>query len=280
MKDGEEWGETGVDLKTKRPIDDPIIANPYDDAWVLRHPKIPEWEEDSYIYRQVLKNGFLQRSVTVEKIEEIARRVFLVLEGAWAQLGFRLVDFKIELGIDKDGNLLVADVIDNDSWRLRTDDWKEISKQLFRDNFNMDEIADKYATVADLVTRFAVPKQAIVLWRGSQDDKSLELFELAGIEKIDIVSSGHKSPSACDAESGTDGHHSIFQKRYADDTQYTGAKKSGRLYAQAIFHRRTGQVAEIKINISNKEREQNRSRFFVCGGGGIRTHGPLSGSAS
>ena len=197
MKDGKEWGETGVDLKTKRPIDDPIIANPYDDAWVLRHPKIPEWEEDSYIYRQVLKNGFLQRSVTVEKIEEIARRVFLVLEGAWAQLGFRLVDFKIELGIDKDGNLLVADVIDNDSWRLRTDDWKEISKQLFRDNFNMDEIADKYATVADLVTRFAVPKQAIVLWRGSQDDKSLELFELAGIEKIDIVSSGHKSPSAC-----------------------------------------------------------------------------------
>ncbi|MFH1298435.1 MAG: phosphoribosylaminoimidazolesuccinocarboxamide synthase [Patescibacteria group bacterium] len=197
MEDGKEWGETTIDLKTGRPVDDPFIANPYDEVWTLKHPKIPEWEAGSDILRQVLKRNFLPESVTVEKIEEIARKVFLVLEGTWAQFGFRLVDFKIELGIDKDGNLLVADVIDNDSWRLRTSDWKELSKQLFRDNFDMTEIADKYALVANLVGKFTIPKQAIVLWRGSKDDKLPELPELAGVEKVDIVNSGHKSPGAC-----------------------------------------------------------------------------------
>ena len=93
--------------------------------------------------------------MTVEIIEKITRNVFLLLEEAWANLGLRLIDFKIEFGIDQSGNLLVADVIDNDSWRLRTSEWEELSKQLFRDNFSMDEIFDKYKLVADLVKRFA-----------------------------------------------------------------------------------------------------------------------------
>jgi len=196
-KDGQEWGETAEDHKTGRLIDDPFIANSYDDVWQLKHPKIPEWEKGSDILQHVLKSDFLPEGITVEKIEEIARKVFLVLEGAWAQLGFRFVDFKIELGIDQDENLLVTDVIDNDSWRLRTNDWQELSKQLFRDNFDMSEIADKYALVANLVGRFSIPKQAVVLWRGSKDDKLPELPELAGVARVDIVKSGHKSPGAC-----------------------------------------------------------------------------------
>jgi phosphoribosylaminoimidazole carboxylase/phosphoribosylaminoimidazole-succinocarboxamide synthase len=196
-KDGKETGTTTTDVKTGRPIDDPFIANPYDDAWTLKHPKIPEWETSSDVVRRVLKKDFLPEGVTVEKIEEIARRTFLVLEDAWAQRGCRLVDFKIELGIDNSGNLLVADVIDNDSWRLRTSDWQELSKQLFRDNAEMGDIADKYALVADLVNRFTIPKQAVVFWRGSKSDDLPEFPELAGVEKVDIVKSGHKSPGAC-----------------------------------------------------------------------------------
>ncbi len=197
IKDGEIGGTTPNDPVNGRPIDDPLISNPDDEFWNLKHPKYPSWDEKSNLDFPVSRFFILPKSVTVEKIEEIARKVFLVLEGAWAQLGFRLVDFKIELGIDKDGNLLVADVIDNDSWRLRTSDWKELSKQLFRDNFDMAEIANKYALVAGLVGRFTIPKQAIVLWRGSKDDKLPELPQLAGVEKVDIVSSGHKSPNAC-----------------------------------------------------------------------------------
>ncbi|KKP89941.1 MAG: hypothetical protein US57_C0021G0014 [Candidatus Moranbacteria bacterium GW2011_GWC2_37_73] len=195
--EGEVRGETPEDLENGRPIDDPFICNPGESVWDLRHPKIPGWEEKSNLKCQVFRSEILPKDVAVEKIEEIARKVFLVLEGAWAQLGFRLVDFKIELGINQKGELLVADVIDNDSWRLRTNDWKELSKQLFRDNFDMNEIADKYSLVAGLVGRFTVPEQAIVLWRGSDSDKFPELPEITGVAKVEITKSGHKAPGAC-----------------------------------------------------------------------------------
>ncbi|MGB2791571.1 MAG: phosphoribosylaminoimidazolesuccinocarboxamide synthase, partial [Candidatus Moraniibacteriota bacterium] len=168
-----------------------------EDVWRLRHPKVPYWEEMSDIRRLVFRRDVLPSTITVGRIEEIARKVFLVLEGAWAQLGCRLVDFKIEFGIDQGGNLLVADVIDNDSWRLRTGDWQELSKQLFRDNLNMDVIADKYALVANLVERFTIPDQALVLWRGSDRDAFPEVSGVAGITKVEITQSGHKAPSVC-----------------------------------------------------------------------------------
>ena len=198
-KDGEVCGETHEDPTTGRPIDDPFILDPGDSIWDLRHPKYPSWTEKSKLNCPVFRGNILPvpEGVTVERIEEIARRVFLVLEGAWAQIGFRLVDFKIEFGIDKDGNLVVSDVIDNDSWRLRTSDWQELSKQLFRDNFDMSEIADKYALVAGLTRRFTIPRQAIVLWRGSPNDTPPDIPAVAGVGEVDIVGSGHKSPNAC-----------------------------------------------------------------------------------
>jgi phosphoribosylaminoimidazole carboxylase/phosphoribosylaminoimidazole-succinocarboxamide synthase len=194
---GDVRGETPNDSENGRPIDDPFICNPDSSVWDLRHPKVPGWDARSDLGCPVFRAEILPKNVTVEMIEEIARKVFLLLEGAWAQRGCRLIDFKIELGINSKGELVVADVIDNDSWRLRTIDWKELSKQLFRDNFDMEEIADKYALVAALVERFAVPEQAIILWRGSESDKFPEIPEIAGVQGVEITKSGHKAPSAC-----------------------------------------------------------------------------------
>ena len=128
-------------------------------------------------------------------IEEMARKTFLVIEGAWAQLGLRLMDLKIEFGIDPNGKLLVSDVIDNDSWRLRTSDWQELSKQLFRDNAEMRDIADKYALVADLVKGFKIPNQVMVFWSGSKNDILPEVPNLTGVNVEKVVAySGHKAP--------------------------------------------------------------------------------------
>lgn len=194
--DGSVCGATPIEESTGRPIDDPFISNPNKEVWDLRHPKIPGWDEKSELHCPVFRKNILPENVTMKKIEEITRKTFLVLEKAWAIIGCRLIDFKIEFGIGPNGELLVADVIDNDSWRLRTNDWKELSKQLFRDNAEMGDIADKYAIVASLVNRFTIPKQAIVLWCGSKEDKLPEVPSLAGVDKIEIAKSGHKSPGS------------------------------------------------------------------------------------
>ena len=198
MKNGEDWGSTSNNPEKEKPIDDPFISNPYDNVWILKNPKLPSWDKNSDLNRHLRVADFLPNETIIKKIEEITRKVFLIIEGAWAQLGCRLIDFKIEFGIDANGNLLVADVIDNDSWRLRTNDWQELSKQLFRDNAQMGDIADKYALVANLVNRFTIPKQVVVFWRGSDGDKLPDFDNKSSrVAVCLIIQSGHKSPDAC-----------------------------------------------------------------------------------
>ncbi|MBI1957121.1 MAG: hypothetical protein HYS44_01535 [Candidatus Niyogibacteria bacterium] len=83
----------------------------------------------------------------------IAQQNFLILEAAWAKLGFRLADFKVEFGIDvTTGELLLADVIDNDSWRLLEGE-RYLDKQNYRDGALPDAVKADYARVAELSTQ-------------------------------------------------------------------------------------------------------------------------------
>jgi phosphoribosylaminoimidazole-succinocarboxamide synthase len=80
---------------------------------------------------------------------------FEVIEEAWKQHGGVYVDFKIECGFDPEtGDLLVADVIDSDSGRLRFGD-VDMSKQSYRDGTaTLPEIKKKFDEVAALTDRF------------------------------------------------------------------------------------------------------------------------------
>ena len=149
----------------------------------------------------------LQTSEVFDRAEEwkffpemrnIARQAFLVLEKAWQLEGGTLVDFKVEFGFDPKGRLLLADVIDNDSWRV-LENGAYIDKQVYRDGGALEDVAAKYRLVAETTGHFHMPRQRIILWRGSESDKT-EAFTDALGELKDVMTvvtcSVHKEPVA------------------------------------------------------------------------------------
>ncbi len=132
----------------------PVLVETFlkDDA---RHdPQI--WEQD------IIQMG-LATATEISWMAEQGRRVFEVLEKAWASIDVTLVDLKIEFGRDTNNDLLVADVIDNDSWRLWPggDKSRMLDKQVYRNlkevtPQDLQEVADRYALVADLTGKIKV----------------------------------------------------------------------------------------------------------------------------
>jgi len=130
------------------------------------------------------------------EMRRIARQTFLVLEKAWQLEGGTLVDLKVEFGFDAKGNLLLADVIDNDSWRV-LEGGAYIDKQVYREGGALDEVAAKYRQVAEVTGHFHVPRQRIILWRGSEKDKAEAFSEALGKLKdmmTVVTCSVHKEP--------------------------------------------------------------------------------------
>ena len=98
---------------------------------------------------------------------ELARLTFDILSHAWRKRDVLLVDLKIEFGRlaggENQGQLVIADVIDNDSWRLWPQGREELmlDKQIYRnleavDDEGLERVRHAYERVADLVGMFPV----------------------------------------------------------------------------------------------------------------------------
>jgi RNA polymerase sigma factor (sigma-70 family) len=103
-------------------------------------------------------SGSRYATVTAElldQLRDLTVRTFEIVEHAWAGLGGTYFDFKIECGFDHEtGALVVADVIDSDSGRLRFGD-KDMSKQAYRDGSqSLPDIKKNFDEVAELTNQF------------------------------------------------------------------------------------------------------------------------------
>jgi phosphoribosylaminoimidazole-succinocarboxamide synthase len=92
-----------------------------------------------------------------DKMFKLLTKTFMLLEEAWKKFDVELVDMKIEMGRDKNtGDILIADVIDNDSWRIWPggDPNKQLDKQSFRDGESLSNVEDKYSIVTKYTEQF------------------------------------------------------------------------------------------------------------------------------
>jgi phosphoribosylaminoimidazole-succinocarboxamide synthase len=142
-------------------------------SYLKRHPEVSEGtrfeptlietflkddaRHDPQIWEADIVNMKLATLPEIAWMAEQGRRVFATLERAWASADVTLVDLKIEFGRDPRGQLMVADVIDNDSWRIWPggDKNRMLDKQVYRNLQNvtpadLQQVADRYALVADL----------------------------------------------------------------------------------------------------------------------------------
>jgi len=97
-----------------------------------------------------------------EVVNSIMLPTFLALEEAWSKVvtahgPVALVDLKIEVGRRlTDNKIVLADVIDNDSWRIwpGADPKKQLDKQCFREDNPLSQVAENYVLVAELTEQF------------------------------------------------------------------------------------------------------------------------------
>ena len=139
-----EWTETVYT--------DPLIEST-ENSWLLFPPKQPRYD------MQPLKH--IRPEVDSETLEHIRNDLmipcFETIEKAWKKFNVDLIDMKIEVGYQtEDNKIVIADVIDNDSWRIwpNGDSKQRLDKQSFRDGEALTVVQKKYRIVTEYTKNF------------------------------------------------------------------------------------------------------------------------------
>lgn len=166
----------------------------------------PQWS-----FEQILGCGFNfngrkigEREVAMMK--KATETVFRVLEKAWLRQNCVLVDMKMEFGVTTKGEILIADVIDNDSWRVwpAGDRLLQLDKQFYRDLEEVNDEAllrlkENYKKVAEITKGFtSMISSRIVIIMGSASDiiyanRVSTVIESYGIAVTKRIASAHKT---------------------------------------------------------------------------------------
>ncbi|MDQ2873221.1 MAG: hypothetical protein M3R35_08855 [Candidatus Eremiobacteraeota bacterium] len=147
----------------------------------------------------------------VSIMTELARLAFEVLAHAWRKRDVLLVDLKIEFGRlvsgEGKGQLVIADVIDNDSWRIwpqgRED--RMLDKQKYRnletvDEQSLAEVKAAYEHVAELVGSFPTMRPGMIAVFAEAPEQTAQIEQLGqalgqyGLSAVRHVASATRTP--------------------------------------------------------------------------------------
>ncbi|XP_050663867.1 bifunctional phosphoribosylaminoimidazole carboxylase/phosphoribosylaminoimidazole succinocarboxamide synthetase [Leptidea sinapis] len=166
----------------------------------------PQWSEEQIVSAKFTFNGLVIGQDEVDYMRNVTILVFEILEKAWGLRDCALIDMKIEFGVDADGKILLADVIDSDSWRLWPSGDKRlmVDKQVYRNlstvtAADLDTVKRNFAWVKDQLDHLR-PKvhHKVVIIMGSAADvehcqKIAKAAKKFGLDVDMRVTSAHKA---------------------------------------------------------------------------------------
>lgn len=166
----------------------------------------PQWTEEEIISANFVFNGRTIGPNEVDIMRETTIVVFEILEKAWATRNCALIDMKIEFGVDEQGQILLADVIDSDSWRLWPSGDKRlmVDKQVYRNlttvtDADLQTVKTNFEWIRDQMDNIIPPSNnLVVILMGSPTDsehceKIAKHCRDLGLNAELRVSSAHKA---------------------------------------------------------------------------------------
>ncbi|KAM8720790.1 hypothetical protein ACLKA7_006779 [Drosophila subpalustris] len=167
----------------------------------------PQWSDEQIISAKFELNGLLIGQDEVDIMRRMTLLVFEILERAWQTKNCALIDMKVEYGIDDDGNIVLADIIDSDSWRLwpAGDKRLMVDKQVYRNltsvtSTDLDTVKRNFIWVSEQLAEIVPRKDhLVVILMGSASDVSHSEKIASSCRSLGLnvelrVSSAHKCP--------------------------------------------------------------------------------------
>lgn len=177
-----------------------VKRNPNVQRGMLLVPRLTEFflKDDANHDPMISPDEIISRGIAqpheVAAMTEMARLTFDILTHAWRRRDTLLVDLKIEFGRlaggENQGQLVIADVIDNDAWRIWPQGREDLmlDKQMYRnlqtvDDAALAEVKRAYEKVADLVGSFPVMRPgmvAVIADSTTQIERANEIVQAVG----------------------------------------------------------------------------------------------------
>ncbi|KAJ8332395.1 hypothetical protein SKAU_G00425680 [Synaphobranchus kaupii] len=169
----------------------------------------PQWSEEQLLEAKFCFSGLNIGRCETDVMSHSTVAIFEILERAWATQNCTLVDMKIEFGVNVvTKEVVLADVIDNDSWRLwpAGDRSQQKDKQVYRDLKEvtpeaMQMVKRNFEWVSERVELLLVPQaqgRVVVLMGSVSDLAHCERIRAAcsayGVPCSLRVTSAHKGP--------------------------------------------------------------------------------------